>query len=729
MSDADDRITSPDAKSKARLRSSRRSLATTLIIVALIAVAVLGVVNIFYASNLLNSTIEAQLSSVGEERAVAVRDGVARLRASVSAVARDQSVADALSDLSLGFAGLVEDETDLDPTEEQSLEDFYAGTISGTPGLSETTPASLLPTTGAGRYLQYHYIVENPDADRSALVDAGDGSSYSAAHAAHHPVLLERARTLGVEDLFLISMEPIGTIVYTTDKNIDFATSLESGPYAGSRLAATIMDRLSAVPIGETILVDFEGYVPNDGRPTMFAVAAVRREAQVIGAVAVSLSDGVLSDILTFSDRWADIGLGRSGEIYIVGSDRLMRSVSRFWVEDPDGYLAAVEKQGYPPEVLEAIERNGSTVLAQPVETKAVDAALEDRTFNDTTDNYLGTKTRTIARPLRFRDLDWVIVAGFASSDATRPIRDYLWSLGLIALILIPIVGLLGFWLAARITRPIEPLVETVKAITGGDLDARVPDLGHNEYGDLGNRINAVTAMLRERDREREATEEAIHEVLAAALPERVVDAAREAARSGRDNSEIHVGDLVDTCTVIAISISGYFDVSIGDTDTAVEESVALASDLEQIAARFDVERIRSTPEGSLFAAGLRASGFAATDALRFVDAAADRLEVLDAETEEDGTYRIGIATGRVASGLQPGSRLSFGIWGPPVRTALSLIGLARRNQILVDSSTAEALDDPTILTPVTVVDLQGDPVECFTVDRATSPAADETTG
>ena len=437
MSDADDRITSPDAKGKARLRSSRRSLATTLIIVALIAVAVLGVVNIFYASNLLNSTIEAQLSSVGEERAVAVRDGVARLRASVSAVARDQSVADALSDLSLGFAGLVEDETDLDPTEEQSLEDFYAGTISGTPGLSETTPASLLPTTGAGRYLQYHYIVENPDADRSALVDAGDGSSYSAAHAAHHPVLLERARTLGVEDLFLISMEPIGTIVYTTDKNIDFATSLESGPYAGSRLAATIMDRLSAVPIGETILVDFEGYVPNDGRPTMFAVAAVRREAQVIGAVAVSLSDGVLSDILTFSDRWADIGLGRSGEIYIVGSDRLMRSVSRFWVEDPDGYLAAVEKQGYPPEVLEAIERNGSTVLAQPVETKAVDAALEDRTFNDTTDNYLGTKTRTIARPLRFRDLDWVIVAGFASSDATRPIRDYLWSLGLIALILI----------------------------------------------------------------------------------------------------------------------------------------------------------------------------------------------------------------------------------------------------------------------------------------------------
>jgi class 3 adenylate cyclase len=686
--------------------------------VALVAVGVLGAVNVFYSASVLNSTIESQLSSVGQERAVAVRSGIARLRAAVSAVARDQSVANALNDLSLGFSALAEKPVTLDPTEQQALETFYATEISRAPSLTGLSPESLLPTTDAGRYLQYHYIVENPapDGDRSVLDDAGDGSPYSAAHAIHHPNLLQRARALGVDDLLLISASPPGAIVYTTDKNIDFATSLQTGPYADSNLADTIVNRLDSVPIGETILVDFQSYLPNDGRPTMFAVAAVRQDSQMVGAVAVSLPENVLNDILTFDNQWEDIGLGRSGEIYIVGADHLMRSVSRFWVEDPDGYLTMIDDQGYPPEVRETIERYGSTIMAQPVETKAADAALEDRTYNDTTSNYLGTKTRTIARPLRFRDLDWVIISGFSSSDATRPVRDYLWSLGLIALILVPIVALLGFLLAARITRPIKPLVDAVDSITAGDLDTRVPDLGRNEYGDLGNRINALTAMLRERDEQREATEDAIHEVLVAALPERVVAAAREAARNGQDNSEMHVGDLVDTCTVIAMSLSGYFDVSAGDTDTAVDESVSFASDLERIAGGFNIERIRSTPEESLFAAGLRVPGFAADDALRFVEAAIARFDVLDAETEEDGSYRIGIATGRVASGLQPGSQLSFGIWGPPVRTALSLTGLAGRNQVLVDAGTVEALDEPAAVEPVTVIDLQGAPVSCFTL-------------
>ena|GEM_PF-613790 len=716
-----------------RLRSSRRSLATMLIAVALIAVAILGLVNIFYARSLLNSTIESQLSAVGEERAVAVKDGIDRLRSSVSAVARDQSIATALSDFSEAFDALADSSTDVDPDQQQELDAFYASAVASTPGLEGTPAQTLVPITGPGRYLQYHYIVTNPNPpdQRSELVDPGDGSIYSTVHARYHRMLAERTEALGADDLLLISAAPGETIVYSTAKHIDFATSLLDGPYRDSDLAKHLLGRLSAVPVGETVLVDFSPYLPNDGRPTMFAAAAVKQGSQVIGAIAMPVPNGVLDDILTFGGRWQEIGLGRSGEIYVVGSDYLMRSVSRFWVEDPEAYLAAVDTQGYPAEVREAIERYGTTVMAQPVDTKAVASAFEDRTYNDTTSNYLGTKTRTIARPLRLGDLDWVIVSGFASSDATRPIRDYLWSLGLIALILVPIVALLGFWFSTRLTRPIEPLVKAVDSIAGGDLNTEVPDLGRNEYGDLANRINTLTAILRERDEERRTTEEAIHELLTAALPDWVATSAREAAKEGRDNTDLRgVGDLVDTCTVISISLSGYFELDQNDADAAVDESVVLASDLERIASRVGIERVRSTPDEYLFAAGLRSPGFAAAEALEFVRTAVARLAVLDTETELDGTYRIGVATGRVASGLQPGDQLSYGIWGAPVRTALSLVGIARPDQVLIDTSTAAELDGVTELEPATAIDLRGEPVSCYTMilrtpDDETSPESE----
>jgi len=706
-----------------RLRSSRRSLAIALIGVAILGVAILGIVSSFFAADVLNSTIETQLRSVAAERATALEDGIHRIRADVSAAAVDRSVAAALDDIGSGFADLEAASVSLTPDEEAALESFYRDQAASAAYPAGTSPLDLLPNSEAGRYLQYHYIVDNPfPADRRfELSDTGDGTAYSNAHAAHHPGLVERARAMGVDDLLLISTDLDDVIVYSTDKKTDFATSLSGGPYAASALASAFMDRLAGVPAGETILVDFDLYPPSGEKATMFAVAAVRRDAQVIGAIAVTIPDGVLDDLMTFDERWPDVGLGKSGEIYLVGADQLMRSVSRLWVEDPDRYLSELDKQGYPPDVGETIVGRDSTVLAQPVDTAAVTAALEDRSFSGTTDNYLGTKTRTIAEPLRINDLSWVIVAGFSSSDAIRPIRDYLLSLALIMLILVPIVALIGFILAGRLTRPIQPLVETVGSIADGDLDARVPDLGRNEYGDLGNRINTITGMLRDRDTQREAAEKAIDEVLLAALPESVVASAKEAAKEGRIGTAIDLADLVDTATIVSVSVSGAFDDA--ETDAVVATSISLAADLDRIAHEFSIERVQSTPEEYLFAAGLRSPGFAADQALRFIDAVRDRLDRLDDETDEPTTYRAGVATGRVASGLQTGDQISYGVWGPPVRRALSLAGIARSNETLVDPTVAEALETPVGLTPITVTDLQGNPVEAFILPRTAGGA------
>lgn len=59
--------------------------------------------------------------------------------------------------------------------------------------------------------------------------------------------------------------------------------------------------------------------------------------------------------------------------------------------------------------------------------------------------------------------------------------------------VLIAAFSLLGFMLIQhRISHPVRALQETIRRHQSGDMDARVPDLGHNELGQLGKSFNRL---------------------------------------------------------------------------------------------------------------------------------------------------------------------------------------------------------------------------------------------
>jgi signal transduction histidine kinase len=69
-------------------------------------------------------------------------------------------------------------------------------------------------------------------------------------------------------------------------------------------------------------------------------------------------------------------------------------------------------------------------------------------------------------------------------------------------LALLPLMGVscLLAWLVLRhLLRPLTQLEDAVQAVSGGDLDARVPEKGTDEIAGLGNSFNAMTRSLRER--------------------------------------------------------------------------------------------------------------------------------------------------------------------------------------------------------------------------------------
>ncbi len=128
------------------------------------------------------------------------------------------------------------------PAERARLAKYYTGDFMAEFQRRNTGKMVNMADTAAGlpdlaMNLQYQYIAANPHplGSKNNLDRANDGSRYCELHGALHPYLRTALKQFGLYDIFLIEPRN-GTIVYTVFKELDFATSLVSGPFAKSRL-------------------------------------------------------------------------------------------------------------------------------------------------------------------------------------------------------------------------------------------------------------------------------------------------------------------------------------------------------------------------------------------------------------------------------------------------------------------------------------------------------------
>ena len=707
----------PDSVSAAKLpwwqrpRKLRRQLAGTLVLVAFISVAIVGGLNFYGASGLLNDGTEEALGGIGEAQARSIEAGADRLLESVSAVAADLAVVEALAGLTEGYEALGSES--LDSSQASELDAFYQQRVIeplDAAGLGPVEIDRVAPGTDEGQYLQYHYTLTTDDAEddpRRGVDDAGDGSVYSEKHREAHSYLAGLEAALGGSDLLLVSTD--GKIVYSVEKQIDFGTDLTNGPYKDTALADALLQQLVRVRAGGSVVADYELYLPAGGRPTLFAAASVRRGTEIIGALVIQVPIEGLNTITAADGRWEEVGL-RGGESYVVGSDRILRSESRRWIEDPDGYLEEVDD-----ELADLIRVFGSPVGLQPVETEPVSEALGGDTFEGTSRNYLGEKTFSYATTIDVPGVEWIVVADVPLRDARSPLFDFAKLLGLVLLIILPAAAAAGVVLSSRLTRPIAPVVDAAAAIAAGERHPELPDLGRDEFGDLARRLSSMaeelgrheTALADERDRTRET--------LLTVLPPRLVD---------NDGELVGTGDAVDTATVVAVWID------LAERDSTDEDGLfdllsKASRQAEEMVADRGMERIRGAADQSLFLAGIGRDDDGADNALGFTVDFAAALESLAARDEMTITVHMGLATGRVATGMLQRGNLTFAAWGEPVRRALAIGALGTSDEIVLDATTANrASAAQWELAPSgDHYDLDGAPVSLFTLAPRLEPA------
>ena len=693
----------------------------TLVGVSLVSVLALAAVNYVVARVLIDDSVQDQLVAVRESRIQALEVGADRIQARVSNLATNPSVVEALADLAAEFRELDEDIT---PEEADGLAAIYDAEVLPpfvAAGL-DVDASGLVPSSAAGRYLQQQYIAQNPDGfdERDLLDDAGDGSRYSAAHAKHHPLLRALKENALMSDLLLVDADT-GDVVYSTMKRIDFGTNAFTGPHSlnrrGERAAlGAVTDRLSSVAVGEAVLADTVFYVPTAGDPVLFLAAAVRSGSDVLGAVVTEVPVDALTAIMTANEDWELLGLGETGESFIVGPDQTLRSNSRAWIEDPDDYLRRYVDRYGDEAGADLIETVGSPVLLQRVENASVNAGLEGDEYIGNVTNYLGTKTLAASAPAQVDGLDWAVVVEFDRSETNTALNSLLRRILLVLAVLLPTIAVVGMLLSRILTRPAERLVKSAARIADGDLDTGVEDLGRNELGDLGRQLDGVARQLESGAQAIVDQEQDIIDLLTALLPARLVDRVRQ--------GEAAIDDILDTATVVSITVDGMPEAVGADQDLAIEITARLDEEMQTLMSRYDIERIQRSPGRQLYLSGLGHDDARATDAVTFSVAARDMVVELGAEFGQALTARAGMASGDVATGVLGTSQLSFGVWGDPPGMAVTLVSHAQPGQVLADRSVVEQLGSDWDLGPLQEFSTLADDIDAQIVNgRVAAPS------
>ena len=199
------------------------------------------------------------------------------------------------------------------------------------------------------------------------------------------------------------------------------------------------------------------------------------------------------------------MGLGESGETYIVADDNTMRNDSRFLIEDPDGFFEAIQAAGFSASTIQQIEAFNSTIGLLMVDTEGTRDALNGESGSTIFPDYRDINVLSDFGPMEVSGLTWVVMSEIDEAEAFATSNE-LRTQSFVVLGVTAVVMLGGIWLlAGRITRPIHTLEHETEVIGGlsfaaGDHYDTAP-LGkiaerRDEIGDLASAFSRLVSSL-----------------------------------------------------------------------------------------------------------------------------------------------------------------------------------------------------------------------------------------
>ncbi|OUS25511.1 methyl-accepting chemotaxis protein ['Osedax' symbiont bacterium Rs2_46_30_T18] len=291
----------------------------------------------------------------------------------------------------------------------------------------------------------------------------------------NHHYFKKFIETYDYYDLFLIN--PQGDVFYSVTKEADYQTNLRTGPYNSSGLGQLFKQVQRE---GGFHLSDFKPYAPSNNDPAAFVAMPLTVAGEVQLVVALQLSTKKIAAIMQQRE-----GMGETGESYLVGQDKRMRSDSFL---DPVNHSMKASFAG-------TVKENG-------VDTVAAVAALAGATGAKVIRDYNGNPVLSAYTPVNIQDVRWALLVEIDEAEVMHPVRDLQWFVLIILICSVAAIVVLAYSIAISITRPLGGEPQQMRLVTdkiaSGDLSQEFSkDVEHvGVYGAMSRMSKSLQQVI-----------------------------------------------------------------------------------------------------------------------------------------------------------------------------------------------------------------------------------------
>ncbi len=356
-------------------------------------------------------------------------------------------------------------------------------------------------------------------------------------------------------DILLLDAEK-GNVIFSVSKEPDFGTRVTT-------VDSPLQHAWQAATKGRVLISDMAPYAPSGNIPAQFMAAPVKKNGDVIGVIAIQVSIDAITKVLS-----ADSGLGKSGELFLVGQDKRMRSNS----------LLDTENRSVAASF--ALGEKGK------VDTPSVQAALKGKTGKMMTADYGGTPVMSVFTPFEIGDTSWAIIAQVHKSEALAPAFVLQRTMGIIAICCILVFILLAYYLSRIMTEPIAQGSRFAEKLAEGDFTHTLHIERKDELGLLADSLNTMATKLRSmfKDLAEGAVTLAESSTELSAISSQMKSSAQQTAQ--RSNTVASAAEQMSTNMTSVANASENASSNLNTVAAAAEQMTATISEIAESADR-----------------------------------------------------------------------------------------------------------------------------------------------